>query len=435
MKNFIILSICLFLSSCFGLSQSARLYSSLNDGPDDRFYDMVVYKDTVYALCSSFDVRNGHDYKFLRSFIIKIQPEGDKSIHELNINHNIKGLALDDSYIYIIAYSELRHTSLLVKCDHDFNILDSISIGQNQTFAQAVKIDNNGDILITGVTDRDLNGRSNSGKYDFFIQKYSPDLILKWSKLEGSNGNEYLTDSNNNIVIDQKNFIYILYTSDSASIWGRANNGGTDVYISKYSPGGERWLTSAIGGASNEYAGSLAIQNENLYVLSSTAGRIHGANKIGSSVTNDAILLSKLDLDLKILKNTVVNTSFQEYATSIAVASDGQIYITGATGGNLPGAKNMSFETDPSYGWWDIFIGLFNEHLEPKWFVQGGSLSTDFAYDIEIDSKGFIYVAGYAMGAVGSEQNKGAQDALLQKYTPDGELVWSTGYGSPPYYK
>jgi len=163
------------------------------------------------------------------------------------------------------------------------------------------------------------------------------------------------------------------------------------------------------------------------------------------------ILLMILIINIAAAEMTSYNLSFSTYhggrgegARDVAVDGAGNVYVTGGVISGLPVTANAYDKT--ANGNSDVFISKFDADGRLIWSTYLGGPNYDRAYAIEVDPKGYVYVAGRAgkkfpttPGVVQPnfggdvEPNKiyGAQDAFAAKLSPDGsKLIWSTYFGS-----
>lgn len=123
----------------------------------------------------------------------------------------------------------------------------------------------------------------------------------------------------------------------------------------------------------------------------------------------------------------------------LAVDGDGNLAVTGTFNGALDvggdGALVLEAEGED-----DAFLLSFDGSGEPRWGVRLGGPGYDGGQAVAVDAARYVYVAGWFAGRPAMERapdrsrlrargRNGATDALIAKYTPDGELAWVRGFG------
>ena len=141
---------------------------------------------------------------------------------------------------------------------------------------------------------------------------------------------------------------------------------------------------------------------------------------------------------------TYLGGSNLELTQDSATDLDGNIYITGGT-------ESKTFRTTAGIysnkfqGQQDVFVAKFNQRGKLVWSTLIGGPNYDRANAIEVDSSGYVYIAGQAgagfpvtKGVVQSDfagdsspsSLFGQQDAFVAKISPDGKkLIWATYLG------
>jgi len=341
-------------------------------------------------------------------------------------------------------------------------------LGSQQTdLGNDIVVDTNGNIYITGETNGVL-GTESFGDYDMFLAKYSPEGELLWVKQLGL----ITFDSGRSIAVDN-NYIYVTgytngklgnfdphlgsvdnyiakYDTDGTLIWIRqsgtnthdyvqniyAKNGfvyivgitwgvlpgcidlsGYDGFFIKYNSNGEFIFAKQF----EDDGATIYVNEENgedfIYVGGNTAGSLEGFTNSGGT----DIFVLKYNSAGTLLKTLQTGTNADDELAQIKIKSD-KLYITGLTRGSFP---NYSIK-----GIYDIFLMKYNTNLEQEFVIQYGSLSDDFAHDLNIDESDNIYITGYTHGALEGFSNLGGRDIILSKFNRLGIMQYSKQWGS-----
>jgi hypothetical protein len=162
------------------------------------------------------------------------------------------------------------------------------------------------------------------------------------------------------------------------------------------------------------------------------------------STVPQAQILIALNPSMSLSFSTYLGGSLMDSVRDAAVDSQGNVYVTGGTEStNFPttaGAYDRTFN-----GWHDVFVAKFSPSGNLIWSTLIGGPNYDRAYEINLDSQGFIYLAGRAGpgypttsgalqptfgGDVVAGAAYGQQDGFITKLSPDGSsIVWSTFFG------
>ena len=149
--------------------------------------------------------------------------------------------------------------------------------------------------------------------------------------------------------------------------------------------------------------------------------------------------------------STYVGGTNWEHARDVFADANGCVYMVGGTSSTnfpvTPGAYDMSFNGGgpQAFGGCDAFVTKFDTDGSLVWATYLGGPFYDRAYAVEVDSQGFVYVAGRAgpgfpvtpgafqttyQGPPGNRTSYGDQNAFVAKLTPDGSnLVWASYVG------
>ena len=153
--------------------------------------------------------------------------------------------------------------------------------------------------------------------------------------------------------------------------------------------------------------------------------------------------------------STFLGGSGQDQIRDVATDSQGNIYLVGGTDSpdfpTTPGAyQRVHNPGNPDMSGtvrYDIFVTKLDPTGHVIWSTLVGGRNYDRAYTVDVDSQGFVYVAGRAgrgfpvttgafqavfMGTVNANPKPyGEQDGVIFKLKPDGsDLVWASYFGA-----
>ncbi|WP_413681266.1 SBBP repeat-containing protein [Prochlorococcus sp. MIT 1318] len=272
----------------------------------------------------------------------------------------------------------------------------------------ALTIGNDGSIYIAGKTDDNLDGETNSGGSSAFLTKYSADGTKAWTQLLGTGPNQKA----NALTTGSEGSIYIAGLTSSGL--GETIIGGYDAYLTKYAPDGTREWTQLLGSTSLDEATALTTGSDgSIYIAGYTQGDFDAKTNSGS---NDAFL-AKYNADGTRNWTKLLGTTSSEDAQALTTGSDGSIYISGYTGGNLDGQTRS--------GKYDTYLAKYDPDGTKDWTKLLGTTSDDetFAKALTTGSDGSIYIAGKTYGNLEGKANSGLGDAFLTKFLAPTQTV------------
>jgi Ca2+-binding RTX toxin-like protein len=198
-------------------------------------------------------------------------------------------------------------------------------------WASGLTTGNDGAIYVNGFTSGNLDGQTNSGGvYDGFITKYNPDGTKVWTKLLGTSGDDWASG----LTTGNDGAIYVSgYTNGNLD--GQTNSGGTyDAFITKYNPDGTKIWTKLLGTSGDDWAEALTTGNDGaIYVSGRTSGNLDGQTNSG----NFDAFITKYNPDGTKVWTRLLGTSGDDYALALTTGNDGTIYVNGITTDNLDG--------------------------------------------------------------------------------------------------
>lgn len=281
---------------------------------------------------------------------------------------------------------------------------------ENPDYASGVATDDNGDVYVSGWTFGPPPGENGEG--DAWVVKYSAAGVLLWRKQPGATeDNDYAsavaTDSGGNVYVSG-------YTVNSLS-------GGTDpenlgAWVAKYSAEGKLRWKGQPGKTERDVPRAVATDGEgNVYV----AGRT-GSSLEGDSQGEEDAWLVKYSVQGVLLWIRQLGTSASDSANDVATDGDGNVYVSGLTGGSLGGLDQ---------GQGDAWVAKYSSPGALLWTRQLGTSTRDSANGVATDQHGDVYLSGSTGGSLGGP-NQGQQDAWVAKYSPEGALLWTKQLGT-----
>ena len=250
--------------------------------------------------------------------------------------------------------------------------------------AEAVVVDDSGNVYVTGYFSGTVDFDSGSGVFnltsagegDVFVAKYSADGALVWAKSMGGEG----TDKGLDIALaDDGSLLVTGYFYDTAD----------------FDPSDETFALTSAG-------------------------------------MNDAFTL-KLDADGNLVWAVRMGGEGAELARSIALGPDGSVYTTGYS---MDAEEADILLGEPNT---DVFVSKLDSDGNSVWVKTVGDDDSDEGAGIAVADDGCVYVTGYFSGTVDfdpgedvhnitvGEGDDNRQDSFVLKLDADGNFVWATG--------
>jgi hypothetical protein len=317
--------------------------------------------------------------------------------------------------------------------------------GFGEDAVNGIDVDTDGNIYITGYTSSSNAmahlGYHNSyqgGFFDAYVAKLSPAGNRIWGTYFGGNKGDYGTE----LVIDKNNKIYVTGFTFSNNfettpgVHQEALGNNYDAFLFKLNDNGTLIWSTLFGGGSYDYARGIAIDTlGDVYISGSTSSSMaiaDGGWQNEKNAGNDEFLAKFSPSGLRIWA-TYMGGEADDYSRAVGVDLDNNVYLVGYTE-STTGIAFSGFDNTWS-GNYDCTLTKYNAAGELIWSTYFGGNGDDNANGIDFDSNNNVYIAiqtgtnlGLAhLGYRGS--NAGGQDAMLAKFNPDGDRLWSTYYG------
>src|SRR6266446_5413886 len=316
--------------------------------------------------------------------------------------------------------------SFVAKLDSSGNLIWNTFLGGNGNDDEGlgVAVDGSGNVYVAGLSNATWGSpvRAYSGGYDSFAAKLDSSGHLIWNTFLGSSG----FDEGYGVAVNSSGNVYV--TGTSSASWGspvRVYSGGVDSFAAKLDSSGKLIWNTFLGGSGDDYGFGVAVNGSGNVYVTGFSNAIWGSpvRAYGSSL--DAFA-AKLDSSGNLTWNTFLGGSGDDYGASVAVDGSGNVYVEG-----------YSFATWGSpvrvySGGADSFGVKLDSSGNLIWNTFLGGSGDDYGYGIAVDGSGNVYVTGDSRTTWGSPVRTytGGNDAFAAKLTAAGALTWSTFLGS-----
>ncbi|WP_199320567.1 SBBP repeat-containing protein [Leptolyngbya sp. FACHB-261] len=279
--------------------------------------------------------------------------------------------------------------------------------------------DTSGNVYTAGGTTGSI-GKTNSGlSRDGLVTKYDSQGNVLFTKQIGTSS----FDTVSNIATDAQGNFYVSGIT-AGNLEGTKQAESTDAFVAKYdSSGNQVWL--------EQFGQNVIFQAFGLDVDAGGNVYVSGLDvRASEDLATDNLWVSKFDTNGSQQWFTEVGSVDNDFDESydVTVSSDGSVYATGWTLGDLPRIDSPgSFQ---NAGLYDNYIAKFdNATGQAQWVKQYGTPDYEWSWGVDTDSQGNVYTAGWTLGTLGDE-NKGSYDVYLTKYDSEGNQLWVKQFGS-----
>ncbi len=302
------------------------------------------------------------------------------------------------------------------------------NLGTAHDIIKALVIQNNGSIVVGGLTRGNVGGTGESN--DFALARYLSNGNPDPSFGSGANGIEIRTNAGADEVINALS----LLSGGEILVGGTAFTGSNNNFIlGRYTASGildttfntDGIVTTQIGTGSS-VSEAMSVQNDGKVLLAGSAEIVVIGNTENTTSFDFALAryLSDGTLDPSFDGDGIVTTAIgtgHDFISAIKIQSDGKILVAGTTFSDTAPAQFAlaRYNTDGS-----LDLGFGNNGIVITPIGSTGNLKPAQAFSLEIqDSDGKIIVGGFSAGTVT------LGDFSLVRYLSDGTLDTSFGVG------
>ncbi len=295
--------------------------------------------------------------------------------------------------------------------------------------------DRSGNTAIAGAFNKDAEfgeiNLSSAGESDIFMA--SANSAGEWTYAVGKGGVFGIINTKA-IIADKFGNKYIaggFYGTISFGSDTLRSNGDEDIFFVKMNKANNFVWAKSAGGNSSDRAEGIAIDSAgNLYIAGYFSSNAEfGATELTSFGFND-IFVAKLDSNGNFQSAISAGSEMLDKVNSIAVANNGNIYLTGIASENaIFGSISLEGVSEE-----DIYVAKLNNNLEWQWVVRAGGTGWDSGNSITVDGNENLFVTGYfdesaSFGTI-NLNGFGYDDIFVARVSNAGNWIWAKASGS-----
>jgi len=351
-----------------GVEQWTARYNGTGDGEDKAEAIAVDSSGNSYITGASEGLGSAADYVTIKYNSSGVQQWASVYNGPGNTGDWAQALVIDNSgNVYVTGYSA---SSNIFPYNFDYATLKYNSLGEEQWVARyngpanaedlayAIAVDDSGNVYVTGESSDSLTYT------DYATVKYNSSGVQDW--VERYDGAVYY-DIGIDIGLDNAGNVYV--TGESYSL-----NTDYDYVTLKYDNGGvQKWIAKYNGtGNSYDYPNDMVVDGFGNVYVTGKSGYDYGTIKYNNSGIQQWV--------------SFYNGTGDGYDEAHAIALDntGNVYVTGESWGAGANAK-------------DYATVKYNNDGEEQWVMRyNGPVDDDIVIDIEVDSSNSVYVTGYS---------------------------------------
>jgi hypothetical protein len=302
-----------------------------------------------------------------------------------------------------------------------------------------------------------IDSHVSNGGTDAYVTKLDPNGNFSWARSWGGTSG----DSASDVAVDPSGFVYITGSffgtidfDPGAGVDSHTSNTGSDAFISKFDSAGNFVWARTWGGTGGAGGKRIAVD---------AAGAVCVAGSFGGTADFDPgagvdshISVGGLDAYVSmfdtsgnfIWARTWGGTAFMydgDVSNGVALDTTGNVYVAGYYQNTVDFDPGAGVDNHISNGQEDMFLVKYDGTGNYVWGKTwgGGSVQTDWATDVAVDSSGRVYVGGlfgevspqitdFDPGAgVDNHSSIGFIDCSLSQFDTAGNFVWARTWGGP----
>mgnify|MGYP000029127862 CR=1 FL=1 len=337
--------------------------------------------------------------------------------------------------------------------------------GNGNDLAYDVTVDTFGYVYMVGSTTSSTNIATSgasidtfSGDIDGYAVKFTPAGVRVWTTYYGGYGRDIL----NAIKINGEGDVFFSGVTDTSSTLASSGahqtargGGNSDAFLVKLNSSGQRQWATYYGGAGEERTNeqfqtylTCDVYN-NVYMVGRTTSDTGIATTSGVAQTSRSALydgyLVKFNKNGVRQWGTYYGGTYDDFLTNVTTDSNGIVYVLGEYKSDSLGTsgtyaqywKNFDPTTTNNNRYFELLIAKFNPvNGQRIWATYYGGTLHENAGGIVVGDTNYVYISGASQSSTdiattNAQQTSiaGAYDAVLARFDSTGQRIWGTYFG------
>lgn len=258
---------------------------------------------------------------------------------------------------------------------------------------------------------------------------------LEWSWVSTAEGPNH--DYAEGLCIDHNNNIYTTGSFFNSIKFGNINisdNGGGDIFLTKYDSDGNVIWSKAFGGNSLDFPIDITADDTGNIIITGafrsptiSFDNIILSNPLSGQGAN-AFYIAKMDNDGKVLWASTISSDSNCNGSAITADTDGNVIVTGIFSGSSITIGNLTLQNTKLFQE-DFFICKYDGVGNLIWAKSYGGNGRDFSRSVSTDNNGNINICGgFESSTLDFEStvldSEGQRDVFLVQLSPNGDINW-----------
>jgi len=322
----------------------------------------------------------------------------------------------------------------VAKLNYNGNVIWAKTSTGDYASPNGIALDSSGNCHITGSFMGSIHLGSSTltsqGGHDIFITKLNANGDWLWANSAGGTSD----DVGNGIAVDNSGNLYITgsfnQTADFGQLTVTSDMGLPDVFVVKMNSNGPFLWVKRAGGTGFDSGKSIAVSSNGTIYITGDYSNTAGFGTINLNCVDEMdIFVAKLNTGGDWLGAVGGGGFGNEESGGIAITTNGNCYITGCfTDSGYFGTTLLT-----SNGQEDIYIAKLDTNLNWLWAKRAGGVNNDKGMSIAADADGNCYATGLYTGTADfgpvNITSRGMADIYVVKLNTNGVWWWTTYAG------